>query len=65
MIITVDSYPGETFKGKVTYISPEAEFTPKNVQTEDDRVRLVFKVKVKIEKGQSQLLPGMPADVIF
>lgn len=61
--IAVDSYPKKRFKGKVTYISPEAEFTPKNVQTEEDRVRLVFKVKLKVVSGQSYLLPGMPADV--
>ncbi|MCF8010980.1 MAG: efflux RND transporter periplasmic adaptor subunit [Clostridiales bacterium] len=63
--VKVDSYPEKTFKGNVTYISPEAEFTPQNVQTKEDRVRLVFKVKVEINSEQEKLLPGMPADLYF
>jgi HlyD family secretion protein len=46
----------------VTYISPEAEFTPKNVQTKEDRVKLVFGVKVEIENREGLLKPGLPAD---
>lgn len=63
--IAVDSYPDKTFAGRVTYIAPEAEFTPKNVQTKEDRVRLVFKVKIKVVDAEDELRPGMPADVIF
>ncbi|MBO8128082.1 MAG: efflux RND transporter periplasmic adaptor subunit [Peptococcaceae bacterium] len=63
--VMVDSYPNKRFKGQVTFIAPKAEFTPKNVQTEEDRVRLVFKVKVEIKDGQDKLWPGMPADVYF
>lgn len=60
--VNVDSYPGKIFKGKVTYISPEAEFTPKNIQTKDERTKLVFAVKISIPNSQMELKPGMPAD---
>jgi HlyD family secretion protein len=47
----------------VTYISSEAEFTPKNVQTQEERVKLVFGVKVSVKNINDELKPGMPADV--
>jgi HlyD family secretion protein len=59
----VDSFPGKKYDGTVTYISSEAEFTPKNVQTKDERIKLVFGVKVSIRNVNSELKPGMPADV--
>lgn len=61
--ITVDSYPGKVYEGKVTYISSEAEFTPKNVQTQEERVKLVFGMKVAVKNINDELKPGMPADV--
>lgn len=61
--IQTDSYPGKTYEGEVTYISSEAEFTPKNVQTQEERVKLVFGVKVSVENVNDELKPGMPADV--
>lgn len=61
--ITVDSYPGNVYEGKVTYISSEAEFTPKSVQTQEERVKLVFGVKVSVKNMNDELKPGMPADV--
>jgi HlyD family secretion protein len=62
--ISADTFPGKTYQGVVTYISPEAEFTPKSVQTTEERVRLVYAVKVKVEGDpQMELKPGMPADV--
>lgn len=61
--ITVDSYPGKVYEGKVTYISSEAEFTPKSVQTQEERVKLVFGVKVSVKNLNDELKPGMPADV--
>jgi HlyD family secretion protein len=61
--VTVDTYPGKTFAGTVTYISSEAEFTPKNVQTKEERVKLVFGVKVSVTNPRQELKPGMPADV--
>jgi HlyD family secretion protein len=60
--VEIDAFPGRPFPGKVTYISPEAEFTPKNVQTKEDRVKLVFGVKVEIENREGLLKPGLPAD---
>ncbi len=61
--VTTDSYPGKTYEGSVIYISSEAEFTPKNVQTQEERVKLVFGVKVKVTNVNNELKPGMPADV--
>ncbi|BEH08971.1 efflux RND transporter periplasmic adaptor subunit [Geobacter sulfurreducens subsp. ethanolicus] len=61
--VTVDTYPGKKFDGVVTYISSEAEFTPKNVQTQEERVKLVFGVKVSVDNPNQELKPGMPADV--
>lgn len=61
--ITVDTFPGEIFTGTVAYISPEAEFTPKNIQTKEDRVTLTFKVKILVQNKEQKLKPGMPADV--
>lgn len=63
--IKVDAYPGRTFPGRVAYIAPQAEFTPRNVQTSEDRVNLVFMVRVQVTGGQEALRPGMPADVTF
>jgi HlyD family secretion protein len=63
--VRIDSYPDRPFTGKITYISPEAEFTPKNVQTKEDRVKLVFGVKVEIENREGLLKPGLPADALI
>jgi multidrug resistance efflux pump len=60
--ISVDSEPGKTFEGVVTLISRQAEFTPRNVQTEEDRVSLVFAVEIAIDNTNGVLKPGMPAD---
>lgn len=61
--VSVDSFPGRTFPGKVIFISPEAEFTPKNIQTKEERVKLVYGVKVELDNREELLKPGMPADV--
>ncbi|MFN3476405.1 MAG: HlyD family secretion protein [Candidatus Methylomirabilales bacterium] len=60
--ITTDSYPGKVYKGRVTFINSEAEFTPKNVQTQEERVKLVFAVKISVDNPNQELKPGMPAD---
>lgn len=60
--VSIDGAPGRLFPGTVTYISPEAEFTPKNIQTREDRVKLVFGVKIEIENRDGALKPGLPAD---
>jgi HlyD family secretion protein len=62
--VRIDAFPERAFPGKITYISPEAEFTPKNVQTKEDRVKLVFGVKVEIENKDGLLKPGLPADAV-
>lgn len=62
--VSVDAYPKRDFPGKVTFISPVAEFTPKNVQTKDDRTKLVFGVKIEIDNPEQILKPGMPADAV-
>jgi len=63
--IKIDTFPDKSFPGQITYISPEAEFTPKNVQTKEDRVKLVFGVKVEIENKDGLLKPGLPADALI
>jgi multidrug resistance efflux pump len=62
--VTVDAYPGRTFTGTIAYIASEAEFTPKNVQTREERVNLVFAVRVRLPNLDHALKPGMPADAI-
>jgi multidrug resistance efflux pump len=61
--VTVDSYPGEDFAGQVIFIAGQAEFTPSNVQTYDERVKQVFRIKVALTSGADRLRPGMAADV--
>jgi HlyD family secretion protein len=60
--VTTDSYPGKVYPGKITFISSEAEFTPKNVQTTKERVKLVYRIKVTLANPQMELKPGMPGD---
>jgi HlyD family secretion protein len=60
--VQVDSFPGRAFIGEVVHIAGEAEFTPRNVQTQEERVNLVFAVKVRISNPEHALKPGMPAD---
>jgi HlyD family secretion protein len=60
--VTVDAFKDKKFEGKVTYISPEAEFTPKNIQTKDERTKLVFAVKIELANPNFELKAGMPAD---
>lgn len=62
--ITSDTFPGKEYEGEVSFIASSAEFTPKNVQTTEERVRLVYAVKVRITGDAAQeLKPGLPADV--
>ncbi len=60
--VFIDGQPKKAIPGTVVYISPVAEFTPKNVQTKDDRTKLVFGVKLEIPNPERALKPGMPAD---
>ena len=63
--IYVDAYPDRHFNGKVTKISDQAQFTPKNVETKEERVKLVFAVEVTVENPEGMLKPGMPGDVVL
>jgi HlyD family secretion protein len=60
--VTTDSYQGSAYDGKVSFISQEAEFTPKNVQTPKERVKLVYRIKIDIDNPKMELKRGMPAD---
>lgn len=60
--VTTDTYPGKVYEGRITFISSQAEFTPKTVQTEKERVKLVYRVKVEVTNPDMELKPGMPAD---
>lgn len=61
-VVTIDSYPGESFSGRVVYISPRAVFTPGNIQLKEEREKMVFAVKIALENPEQKLKPGMPAD---
>jgi HlyD family secretion protein len=63
--VMVDSFPDKRYEGVVVYISSDAEFTPKNVQTKEERVKLVFGVKINVKNQNDELKPGMPADVVI
>jgi HlyD family secretion protein len=60
--VKTDTFPNKVYGGKVSFISSEAEFTPKQVQTQKERVKLVYRIKVDIENLRRELKPGMPAD---
>ncbi len=63
--VSSDTYPNKKYEGKVIYISPEAEFTPKNIQTKDERTKLVFAVKIEVKNSNYELKAGMPADAVI
>ncbi|MGA2068151.1 MAG: efflux RND transporter periplasmic adaptor subunit [Thermoguttaceae bacterium] len=60
--VTTDAYPGKVYAGWISFIASEAEFTPKNVQTEKERVKLVYRVKINVDNSDRELKPGLPAD---
>jgi len=62
VIVTTDLQPKKEYKGKISFISSQAEFTPKSIQTEKERVTLVYRIKVDIPNPDRELKPGMPAD---
>ena len=62
--VTVDSFPGQTFSGTVSFISDQAEFTPRNVQTTDSRHTTVYAIKLDLDPSNGMLKPGMPAGTI-
>jgi len=60
--VATDTYPDKRYEGRVSFIASQAEFTPKSVQTEKERVKLVYRIKVDIRNPNMELKPGMPAD---
>ncbi len=60
--VTVDAFPGQPFEGRIVEVASQAEFTPRNVQTQKERVNLVFRLKIAIANPDGRLKPGMPAD---
>ena len=63
--VTTDTYPNKIYNGVIGYIASEAEFTPKNIQTAEERVKLVYRIKIMIENTARELKPGMPADAVI
>jgi HlyD family secretion protein len=60
--ITTDTYPGKQYRGRISFISSSAEFTPKSVQTYKERITLVYRIKIDVDNPSYELKPGMPAD---
>lgn len=60
--VTTDSFPDKIYKGRISFISSQAEFTPKTVQTFEERVKLMYRIKVALDNPDNELKPGMPAD---
>jgi HlyD family secretion protein len=60
--VTIDADPAKAYDGTVVYVSPAAEFTPKNVQTTEERTKLVFAVRLEVDNADGGLKPGLPAD---
>lgn len=63
--VTTDSHPGRKYRGSIYYISSQAEFTPRNLQTRDDRVKLVYRIKIRLPETKGELFPGMIADGVI
>jgi HlyD family secretion protein len=60
--VKTDTYPNKVYKGRVSFISQESEFTPKQIQTTQERVKLVYRIKIQVDNTNLELKPGMPAD---
>ena len=60
--VTTDTYPHKIYRGRISFISPEAEFTPKTVEVHAERVNLVYRIRIDLDNPTHELLPGMPAD---
>src|SRR4029079_7739214 len=60
--LTTDSYPGKVYNGVVSFIASEAEFTPKQIQTKEERVKMVYRIKVDVENPNRELKNNMPVD---
>jgi HlyD family secretion protein len=60
--IMTDTYPDKKYEGRISFISQQEEFTPKQIQTQEERVKLVYRIKIAITNTNQELKPGMPAD---
>jgi HlyD family secretion protein len=60
--LSTDSFPGKTYDGHISFISSEAEFTPKQIQTKEERVKLVYRIKIDVENPHQELKNNMPVD---
>ncbi len=60
--LSTDSFPGKTYEGVVSFISPDAEFTPKQIQTKEERVKLVYRIKIDVDNSHHELKDNMPVD---
>jgi HlyD family secretion protein len=63
--VTTDTYPGKKYPGRISFISSSAEFTPKSVETHQERVTLVYRIKIDVDNPNHELKPGMPADAFI
>jgi len=63
--VTTDTYPGKTYHGRLSFISSTAEFTPKSIETQKERVTLVYRIKIDLPNPTHELKPGMPADAVL
>jgi HlyD family secretion protein len=63
--ITTDSYPGKEYEGRISFIASEAEFTPKQIQTQEERVKLVYRFRIEVDNPQHELKSNMPADAVI
>ena len=60
--VSTDSYPDKIYRGRISFIAAQAEFTPKSVETHAERVTLVYRLKIDLENPTHELVPGLPAD---
>jgi membrane fusion protein YbhG len=63
--VHTDTYPGKAYQGRVSFISSQAEFTPKSVETHKERVKLVYRIKIDLDNPNHELKPGMPAEAVI
>jgi HlyD family secretion protein len=63
--VTTDSFPGKSYAGRIAFIASEAEFTPKQIQTRQERVKLVYRIKIEIDNPNQELKLNMPADAVI
>jgi len=63
--VHTDTYPDKAYQGRVSFISSQAEFTPKSVETHKERVTLVYRIKIDLDNPNHELKPGMPADAVI